>query len=99
MFEIHNEKDLEEAIEASGVKVFVFSAPWCGPCQRIKPKLVQLDNAAFHIKTYMINVDNVNIGKFGFRIGSVPTFIKFLNSERIGEVSGANIDGVTRLYK
>lgn len=75
-------------------QVLVFSASWCGPCRRDKPKREEL---ARHVPVTYIDVDNdpdQKAAEFGIKV--VPTYLVFergpngfveqLRTTNIGEV-------------
>jgi thiol-disulfide isomerase/thioredoxin len=57
-------------------KVIAFTASWCGPCQRAKPFLVQIEAAGVDVQVVDIDVDAASAAKYG--ITSVPTFFVYV---------------------
>jgi thiol-disulfide isomerase/thioredoxin len=57
-------------------KVLAFTASWCGPCQRAKPVLVQIQAAGADVEIVDID-DHPDVAK-KYAITSVPTFIVYV---------------------
>jgi len=51
------------------VKIYAFTATWCGPCQRDKPKLAGRKDIVF------VDIDKYPKLKKKFRIRSIPTYV------------------------
>lgn len=52
-----------------------FSAPWCGPCAKIKPQLKRPDMAQYIVKyeNYIVDIDLRPDLKTEYKVTSVPT--------------------------
>ena len=53
-------------------KIFYFSAPWCGPCKVLGPKMEKLSNK---LPITKINVDEDTNTSVKYGIRNVPTLI------------------------
>ena len=67
-----------------------FYAEWCGPCQIMKPRLLDVaERMGEKAKIVEIDVDREKELAERYRIQSVPTFIIFKNGEQLWRQSGA----------
>ena len=57
-------------------KALAFTASWCGPCQRAKPVLVQIQAAGVDVE--IIDIDARPELAKGHGITKVPTFIVYV---------------------
>lgn len=79
-----------EVLEAKGVVLVDFWAPWCGPCRMLAPALEAAAEAfAGKIKVAKYNVDEAQdvAGQLGIR--SIPTLIVYRDGEPIDQHLGA----------
>ncbi len=53
--------------------ILYFSAPWCGPCQQLGPKVDQLISEGINVKKVNTDYDTQLTQKYNIR--SVPTLI------------------------
>ena len=53
------EETISDIINQEEYLLFYFTAKWCGPCQRIKPMILELKEGlkTENIKFYMIDID------------------------------------------
>ena len=82
--------------------VFYFTAAWCGPCQKISPKVEELSNKLNDkINFYKIQIDNDDNEEVceKCKIKSVPTFILFKERSSLGIVNGADLEKLILLIK
>ena len=78
----------EEVLQASGVTIVDFWAPWCKPCQAIEPILEAL--AADHgLGLVRLNIDEHLGVPSRYSVLSLPTVILFENGEPKATVVGA----------
>ena len=80
---------------------FYFTASWCGPCKRIAPSIVKLDEGLKDKPILFCKVDIDNNDEFSEKceIKSVPTFIIIKDKKILGNVNGSNIEKVGELIK
>jgi len=82
--------------------IFYFTAAWCGPCQKISPKVEELSNKLNDkINFYKIQIDNDDNEEVceKCKIKSVPTFILFKERSSLGIVNGADLEKLILLIK
>jgi len=95
------EQNIRDILLQSEYLLFYFTAKWCGPCQKIKPMILKLEEGlqTDKIKFYMIDIDDNDELSEACKITSVPTFILFKDKKEVGQVKGANIVPVADLIK
>jgi thioredoxin 1 len=82
----------EEVLQAGGVTIVDFWAPWCKPCQAIEPILESL--AADHgLGLVRLNIDEHLAVPSRYGVLSLPTVILFENGEPKATVVGARPRG------
>lgn len=79
-----------EALQAPGVVLVDFWAPWCGPCRLIAPLLEQI-GASYNgeLKIVKVNVDENPQTAEAYGIRSIPTLILFKNGKIMDKLIGA----------
>ena len=78
-----------ELIQSSKPVLVDFYAEWCGPCQIMKPRILDVaERMGDDIKVIQINVDKEKELATRFRIASVPTLIIFKNGKQQWRQSG-----------
>jgi thioredoxin-like negative regulator of GroEL len=53
--------------------ILYFSAPWCGPCQQLGPKIDELISEGVNVKKVNTDYDTSLVQKYNIR--SVPTLV------------------------
>lgn len=78
----------EKVLEAKGVVVVDFWAPWCTPCNRLAPVIKELaeDNAGTPIGK--LNVDDNETIARKYQINSIPTVIIFKDGKVVETFKG-----------
>jgi len=73
-----------------------FCAKWCGPCNRIAPRVEALETKFAASNVFVIKCDIDDSPEVGdeFKIQSLPTFVFIKNGAFQNSVIGADIDGV-----
>ena len=78
-----------ELIQSPKPVLVDFYAEWCGPCQIMKPRILDVaERMGDDIKVIQINVDKEKELATRFRIASVPTLIIFKNGKQQWRQSG-----------
>ena len=78
-----------ELIQSSKPVLVDFYAEWCGPCQIMKPRILDVaERMGDNVKVIQINVDKEKELATRFRIASVPTLIIFKNGKQQWRQSG-----------
>ena len=79
----------KELIQTPKPVLVDFYAEWCGPCQIMKPRLLDVaERIGENAKVVEIDVDREKEIAERYRIQSVPTFIIFKNGEQLWRQSG-----------
>lgn len=73
------------------------TATWCGPCQKIHPKIVELANNEKYegVTFYEYDIDLVDDCPLQEHIRVVPTFLFFKKGELVHKIKGGDVRGVT----
>jgi len=91
MSEIHlNDTNFDnEVLQAKGVVLVDFWAPWCGPCRMLSPVIEELakeyDGKA---KVCKVNTDEAPEKSTQYRIASIPTIMLFKDGEMKEQMVG-----------
>ena len=88
MIEATEQSFAQDVEQSQGVVLADFLATWCGPCQQLRPLLLQLEQARPDVKIVGVDFDkapNVAV-KYGVR--SLPTLILFRDGKAVGQRTG-----------
>ena len=78
-----------ELIQSTKIVLVDFYAEWCGPCQIMKPRILDVaERMGDNVKVVQIDVDKEKELATRFRISSVPTLIIFKNGKQQWRQSG-----------
>lgn len=69
-------------------KVIMFSASWCGPCQKTKPTFNTLKESASDVEYQLVDVDENSDLAQRFNIRAVPTFVLLKDEAEVARMSG-----------
>lgn len=79
-----------EVLDAKGVVLVDFWAPWCGPCRMVGPIVEKLAQTyAGKAKIAKLNVDENPFTASQFRVMSIPTMMIFKDGELVDQWVGA----------
>ena len=70
------------------IKVMAFTATWCGPCQRAKPLLVEIQALGVEVQGINIDADPALAQQCG--ITKVPTFLLLIDSKEVARTYDAS---------
>jgi thioredoxin 1 len=71
------------------IKLLDFWAPWCGPCQMMKPVLAELEKELKgKVEIIRINVDKDSDEACKYGVMSIPTFVVLKNNKEVGRKMG-----------
>jgi thioredoxin 1 len=74
----------QEVIEAPGLVLVDFWAPWCGPCKMISPVLDELvSTPGFQAKIVKVNIDDATLAPENLGVRSVPTLMLFKDGDMV----------------
>jgi len=66
-----------------------FGAPWCAPCKRLEPILLQLAAGwAGRVRLFRVDVDQAANLTLQYQVMTVPTLILFKNGQAVERMSG-----------
>jgi len=88
--DVSDEQFEDQVLNAAGIVLVDFWAPWCGPCKAIAPFLERIAKEfEGELELVKVNVDENPIysGRLGVR--SIPTLILFQKGEIVKEMAGA----------
>lgn len=77
--------------------VVQFTASWCGPCQKMKPFLKEIEKASVPIVTVDIDADHDNVEKFS--VSGVPYFVFRCDGEVRDTLLGADENAFRKKYE
>lgn len=88
--EIDDRDFQREVLEAPGLVVVDFWAPWCGPCKMIAPALDQLAaDYAGKAKVVKVDVDQNQATAMKYHVRSIPMLLVFKGGQIHGQQIGA----------
>jgi thioredoxin len=78
-----------------------FCAKWCGPCNRVAPRVEALETTFATSNVFVIKCDIDESPEVGdeFKIQSLPTFVFIKNGAFQNSVIGADIDKVESMIQ
>ena len=90
--QIESKEEFDATLTEAGEKAVIidFTATWCGPCQFIGPKFVQMADEFTNVVFIKVDVDACSEVAEYCSIQAMPTFQVFKNNEKVEELVGAN---------
>jgi thioredoxin 1 len=79
-----------DVLEAEGLVVVDFWAPWCGPCIKLTPTIEQLAAESEGVSVGKLNTDENMQTASSLGISSIPTVILFKNGQVVDRKIGMN---------
>lgn len=71
------------------IKIIDYWAPWCGPCQMLKPVIEEVEKEfADKVEVEKVNVDEDGTKAAEFGVMGIPTLIFLKNGKEVGRKSG-----------
>ena len=65
-----------------------FYADWCGPCQMMKPTMVEFEKAHPEIKVTAVNIDEQEELAEKYGVSSIPCIVVLKDGEEVERVVG-----------
>lgn len=91
--------DFQNQLKLAEDKLVVvdFFATWCGPCKMISPHLEEMSKTMDDCVFLKVDVDECEEIAQEYKITAMPTFIFIKSSEKIAELTGANVEKLKEL--
>lgn len=89
MLQVTDQNFAQEVLDAKGVTIVDFWAPWCMPCRVLGPIIDRL--AGFYTgraKVVKVNVDQNPVTAGKYQIMAIPTVILFKDGKELHRVPG-----------
>lgn len=88
--ELNDDRFEEKVLNAEGIVLVDFWAPWCGPCKAIAPLIERIaQEFQGEVSVMKVNVDSNPKYSASLGIRSIPTLILFRKGEIVKEMVGA----------
>ena len=75
-------------------KIFYFTASWCPPCKKIAPVFEKMAASHPTIDFCKVDVDDMPEAAGAYKVSGVPTFAFINKSVKVGQVVGADENGI-----
>jgi thioredoxin 1 len=92
---------LTDIVKDAGDSLVVvdFHAQWCGPCKQIAPAFEKLSDLHTEVKFTSVDVDEVQDLAQAAQVTGVPAFHFIKNGALVANVTGADLDQITKLVE
>ena len=98
--QIHDIEAFKEIINSDKYNLFMFSAPWCGPCKKVFPLFEELSLSYSTVGFYKVDIEDCETQIVEIvSVTVLPTFILYKSGSVVRQVEGANIDNITTLIE
>lgn len=97
--EIQDIDVFETEVKSDKLTVVDFFADWCGPCQVIAPKFIELSQANPGVNFLKVNVDKGEVIAEKYAIEAMPTFLFFKGGKKVDGVIGADLKSIESKVK
>ncbi len=78
-----------EVLNAQGLVMIDFWAPWCGPCRMISPTVEELSKEySGRLKVMKLNTDENSEIATKYKIMGIPTIMFFKNGAKLDQIVG-----------
>ncbi len=74
--------------------VIDFTASWCGPCQRVAPKFVDMSEKYQNVVFVKVDVDEAPDCAEAFDVNCMPTFVFLKGGNKVHRIEGADLNGI-----
>jgi thioredoxin 1 len=97
---IHDAETFKEIINSDKYNLFMFSAPWCGPCKKVFPLFEELSLSYSTVGFYKVDIEDCDTEiEKNVSVKVLPTFILYKSGSVVRQVEGANMDNITTLLE
>ncbi|KAF1770280.1 hypothetical protein GCK72_002098 [Caenorhabditis remanei] len=98
---VKDDQDFKNQLSLAGPKPIIvdFTAVWCGPCKMIAPAFEAFSNQYLGAIFLKVDVDVCEETTANHGVTSMPTFMVFLNGNKMETMKGANKEGLEQMVK
>ena len=97
---ISDPTQFSDFIKCHEVVIVKATASWCGPCQKIKPLVVELlHQIPIEIAFVVIDIDKAPTLKRKLRITSVPYIVNFIDGEPTDVINTSNEATIRKFFE
>lgn len=80
--------EVESLVQGDGLTIVDCYAPWCGPCQTLKPSLESLSQCYTDVTFLALNIDGAMEFTMEHGIRSIPTLLFYRSGRVVCTVTG-----------
>ena len=97
---IHDAETFKEIINSDKYNLFMFSAPWCGPCKKVFPLFEESSLSYSTVGFYKVDIEDCDTEiEKNTSVKVLPTFILYKSGSVVRQVEGADMDNITTLLE